>query len=158
MVIVGSFDKKTVRSESRYLEPGRGVGVGPALQGKRLVLGGAPVSDGSTIFAPSMDGTVYALDKRGFPVWLVPFKAESPIVSTPVVVGDNLVVATDKGKLHLLSASDGTKLEVSKDLESRVKAPLAQDGAMVFVGVQDKTVRGVDAEQWAEVWQISTKK
>ena len=157
MVIVGSFDKKLYALKADTSNPAGELAWAQPFKGSGWFWAGA-VSDGSTIFAPSMDGTVYALDKRGFPVWLVPFKAESPIVSTPVVVGDNLVVATDKGKLHLLSASDGTKLEVSKDLESRVKAPLAQDGAMVFVGVQDKTVRGVDAEQWAEVWQISTKK
>ena len=157
MVIVGSFDKKLYALKAATSNPaGEPVWAQP-FEGSAWFWAGA-VSDGSAIFASSMDGTVYALDKRGTPVWLAPFKAESPIVSTPVVVGNEVVVATDRGKLHLLSASDGTKLEVSKDLENRVKAPLSRDGAMVFVGVQDRTVRGVDAEQWTEEWQVSTRK
>jgi hypothetical protein len=29
---------------------------------------------------------------------------------------------------------------------------------MVFVGVEDSTVRGVDVEDWVEVWRVSTDK
>ena len=151
MLIVGSFDKKLYALDST--------------DGTFLwsFVGddwfwAAPVSDGEHIFAPSMDGTVYALDKYGGPVWPVPFRAESPIVSTPVLIEDMLVVATDGGKLHLLGTGDGSEREVFKDLQGgRVKAPLSREDNVVFVGTEDSTLRGINVERWAEVWQISTR-
>ena len=69
-----------------------------------------------------------------------------------------MVVATDEGRLHLLSADSGEETGSFKDLGGRVKAPLSRAGAMVFVGVEDSTVRGVNVELWQEVWKVSTKK
>ena len=152
MLIVGSFDKKVYaldRATGAFLW---------SFEGDNWFWAGA-VSDGNSIFASSMGGTVYALEKTGVQVWLPPFEAETPIVSTPVVVGDNLLVATDGGNLHLLSARTGEELEVFKDLSGKaVKAPLSVGGTMVFVGIEDSTVRGVDVDRWEELWQVSTKR
>ena len=151
MLIVGSFDKKLYALDSTD---------GTVLWsfGGNDWCWAGPVSDGEHIFAPSMDGTVYALDKNGSPVWPAPFKAESPVVSTPVLTDDMLVVATDGGKLHLLGAGDGSEREVFKDLlGGRVKAPLSREDNMVFIGAENSTVRGMNVERWAEVWQISTR-
>ena len=151
MVIVGSFDQKLYALDSK---------TGALLwsfAGDGWFWAGA-VSDGEQIYAATMGGTVYALDKKGSPVWSSPFRADSPIVSTPAVVGDAIVVATDAGRLYLLSADTGTAVEVFKDLGARVKGPLSQQGTMVFVGVDDSTVRGVDAKRWVQRWNVSTKK
>ena len=156
MVVVGSFDKKLYALKANTTDPQGELAWEKPFETSDWLWAG-PVTDGTLIFASAMDGSVYGLDTRGELVWPVPFKAESPVVSTPVVVGDVLVVATDAGKLHLLSTSDGDKLEVSKDLGSRVKAPLSKDGNMVFVGVEDSTVRGVDVTGWQERWEVSTK-
>ena len=150
MVIVGSFDKNL------YALDAKTGAVRWSFKGDDWIWAGA-VTDGEQIIAATMEGTVYALDKDGGLVWSFFSEPKSPIVSTPVVVGDEVVVASDSGKLHLLSAGSGEKLEVSKDLDGRIKAPLTADGDMVFVGVENSTVHGVDVEQWVEAWQISTK-
>ena len=156
MVILGSFDRKIYALKANTSNPeGELVWLQP-FEGDDWFWAGA-VSDGNYIFASSMGSTVYALDKKGAPVWHERFKEGSPIVSTPVVVGDSLVVATDEGKLYKLSTSSGEQRESFKDLGGRVKAPLSQDGAMVFVGVEDSTVRLVNVERWVEVWEVSTK-
>ena len=155
MVIVGSFDKKLYALDAKS---GEWVW---DFKGNGWFWAG-PVTDGQHIFAPSMDQKVYALDNSGNLIWPLPgdpdaFKAESPIVSTPVVVGDSLVVATDNGRLHLLEASSGIELEFYRELGGRVKAPLSRDGDLLVVGVEDSTVRGVNVKQWREVWRVSTK-
>ena len=151
MLIIGSFDKKLYALDSTD-----GTFLWSFAANDWLWAG--PVSDGEYIYASSMDGTVYALDKNGNPIWPVPFKAESPVVSTPVLIDDMLVVATDGGKLHLLRTSDGSEREVFKDLlGGRVKAPLSREDNVVFIGAEDSTVRGMNVERWAEVWQISTR-
>ena len=150
MVIVGSFDKKLYALDAKT-----GV-VKWSFKADDWIWAGA-VTDGKHIIVPTMEGSVYALDQDGGLVWSFFSDPKSPIVSTPVVVGGEVVVASDSGKLHLLSASSGEKLEVSKDLDGRIKAPLTADGDMVFVGVEDSTVHGVDVDQWVEAWEISTK-
>ena len=155
MVIVGSFDKKL------YALDAKSGGLLWSFKGNGWFWAG-PVTNGTFIFAPSMDKRVYALDKGGGLIWPLPgdpdaFKAESPIVATPVVVGDSLVVATDKGRLHLLEASSGIELEFYRELGGRVKAPLSSDGDLVVVGVEDDTVRGINVQRWSEVWRVSTK-
>ena len=155
MVIVGSFDKKLYALDAKS---GEWVW---DFKGNGWFWAG-PVTDGQHIFAPSMDQKVYALDNSGNLIWPLPgdpdaFKAESPIVSTPVVGGDSLVVATDNGRLHLLEASSGIELEFYRELGGRVKAPLSRDGDLLVVGVEDSTVRGVNVKQWREVWRVSTK-
>ena len=161
MVIVGSFDKKLYALGSRTGE------LLWTFEGDGWFWS-SPVSDGKSIFASSMGrstigtytkpgGTVYALDKNGDSLWLPAFNAESPIVSTPAVVGDKLVVGTDGGKLHILSTDSGEKLEVSKDLGRQVKAPLSKEGNMVFVGTENGTVRAIDVDAWGEVWCVDTK-
>ena len=156
MVVVGSFDKKLYALKAETISSEGELVWAKPFQASDW-LWASPVTDGKLIFASAMDGNVYGLDPTGVPVWPVPFNAGSPVVSTPVIVGNVLVVGTDAGKLHILSAADGDKLEVSRDMGGRVKAPLAKEGNMVFVGVEDSTVRGVDIKGWQERWQVSTK-
>ncbi len=164
MVIVGSFDGKLYALKAVTSNP-EGQMVWPQpFEGSGWFWAGA-VSDGKTIFAATMDGTVYALDKKGFPIWAMPFKADTPIVSTPVVVGEEVVVATDGGRLHKLSAASGEERETFRDLgesvgggDHQVKAPLTRHGSMLFVGVEDGTVRGVNVDRWVEVWCVDTEK
>ena len=116
MVIVGSFDKKLYALNSQTGDPLW------SFEGDDWFWA-SPISNGDTIIAASMKGTVYGLDREGNPIWPAPFEADSSIVSTPVVVGDRIVVGTNEGRLHILSVDTGETLEVLKDLGGRVKAP-----------------------------------
>ena len=146
MVIAGSFDTKLYALDSRTGLPRW------SFEGDDWFWAGA-VSDGDHIFASSMAGTVYALDRDGIPLWPLPFKAGSPIISTPVVVGDALVVGTDEGKLHLLSTRNGKETAQVKVLGGPVKAALSRFENMVYVGDEDDMVRGVDAKGWVVQWR-----
>ena len=101
---------------------------------------------------------MYALDKGGIPVWNSPFDVGSPVVSTPVIVENKLVVGTDGGKLYRIDTRNGESLTVFKDLGDRVKAPLSYDGSIVFVGAEDKNVYAFDVRSWDLVWQRSTRR
>ena len=150
MVVIGSFDRKLYALDANLGGP-------PLWEFKGDDwFWAAAVTDGERIFAATMSGTVYALDKAGQLAWSAPFKAESPIVSTPVVVDGNLVVATDAGRLHKLSAQTGEELELFKDLGNRAKAPLVSDGIMVFVGLEANRVLGINVETWDLVWEVAT--
>ena len=158
MVISGSFDKKLYALDAK---------TGQKLwtfDGDDWFWAGA-ASDGETIYASTMGGKVYALDKGGVEAWIEPFEAASPIVSVPVVIDDKLVVGTDEGKLFLLDAGDGGVIH-SKVMDNRVKAPITfkardpeEDFVMLFVGLEDGTVRGLKLDKvLVPVWRYPPEK
>lgn len=117
MVIVGSFDKKLYALDAddgtfRW-----------TFEGDNWFWAGA-VADDKTIFAPSMDGNVYALDADGNLRWK--HQMGSAIVSTPVLTTRGLVVAGKDGKLSLLDTDP---------------APLAQSQQLSFFVLQDTEVK-----------------
>lgn len=122
MVIVGSFDKKLYALDA---EDGT---LRWTFEGNNWFWAGA-VANENTIFAPSMDGNVYALDAGGNLRWK--HQMGSAIVSTPVLTTSGLVVAGKNGRISLLDsvpASLGQSQEISffgglRDTE--VKAPLS---------------------------------
>ena len=161
MVIVGSFDKKLYALDS---EDGTFLW---SFGGDDWFWAGA-ASDGERIFATTMGGKVYALDKGGGEAWAEPFEAESPIVSVPVIIDNKLVVGTDGGKLFLLNARDGGVLH-SRVMDNAVKAQITvksrgqdEDFIILFVGLQDGTVRGVkldlQVDQLGETWRYPPEK
>ena len=156
MVVVGAFDRKMYALKANTTNPQGELVWDKPFKGDEWFWAGA-ITDGDTIYAATMGSTVYALDKGGSLLWEKHLEEGSPIVSTPVVVGDDLVVATDEGKLYLLDARSGQRPVGFKDLESRVKASLSNIGDTVFVGVEDSTVRGVDVAGWRDTWTFSTK-
>ena len=121
MVIVGSFDKKLYA-----LDADDGT-LRWTFEGENWFWAGA-VADERTIFAPSMDGNVYALDAGGNLRWK--HQMGSAIVSTPVLTTSGLVVAGKNGKISLLDTdpaplgqSQQNSFFVLRDTE--VKAPLS---------------------------------
>ena len=157
MVIVGSLDKKLYALKATTTNPGGQLAWSEPFEGDDWFWAG-PISNGENIYAATMSGSLYAVDKNGIAIWGVPFKADSPIVSTPVLLGENLVVATDGGRLFLLSALSGEKLEIFKDLDTGIKASLSAQGSTVVVGAQNNVVHGYNVDQWVEKWSFETNK
>jgi len=70
-----------------------------------------PLVAGNTVYAPNLDGRVYALNlQTGRPAWEKPFQTvpESPIRSGPALAGGVLVVADRQGMVYGLSPDDGS--------------------------------------------------
>ena len=162
MLIVGSFDKKLYALKAHTSDPNGELAWPEPFDGDDWFWAGA-VYDGEHIIASTMNGSVYALDRSGVPVWSAPFKADSPIVSTPVVVEEALerkllVVGADSGKLYLVDLRSGESILSFIDLDSRIKAPLSVDGAVVFAGTENGSVLGINVALWSvETWRFSTE-
>ena len=140
MVIAGSFDKLL------YAISAKDGTLKWTFEGENWFWAGA-ITDGNTIYAPNMDGNIYALDRNGNLLWK--HDVGSAIVSSPVLVPRGLVVAAKDGKVILLDTgpSDlGLQRELSNLTlgDAEVKAPLFADGDSVYVGSQDSTVRRIE--------------
>jgi len=153
-VIAGSFDKTiyAFSADDGTLEW--------AIEGDNWFWAGA-VTDGKTVFAPNMDGNIYAIDRNGNLLWK--HNVGSAIVSSPVLVPSGLVVAAKDGDLLLLDTRAGD-LGLQRVLfnwrigEAEIKAPLFAVGNSVYIGSQDRTVRRVEfSNGLRDVWCVDTR-
>ena len=148
MIIAGSFDKKLYALDARdgsYLWE---------FEGGNWFWGGA-VTNGSDLFAPNMDGRVYALSRDGVLLW--EYDSGAPIVSRPALLPAGLAAANRDGELVLLDVARGASQRELRKLplgRAEITAPLYTVGDSIFVGSQDGSVRRVDAttrrplEEW----------
>lgn len=156
MVIIGSFDRKlyALNAEDGTLQW--------EFEADNWFWAGAVARD-QTIFASSMDGKVYALDSGGNLLW--EHQMGEPIVSTPALLPQGLVVAAQEGQMTLLNpepegAGSSRVITALPDLEALVKAPLIplEDGSSVLVGAQNSTVRRIQITAGPEVlWCFNTE-
>ncbi len=155
-VIFGSFDR-TLYAVSADADGN--VSLDWSFKGDNWFWAGA-VTDGQTIFAPNMDGNIYALDTNGNLLWK--YHVGGSIVSQPVLIDRGLVVVNKGGDLFLLDTGPsqqgiGRELSNPIKLDAQVKAPLFAEGDVVFVGSQDRRVRRVDLKVGETAWCWDTR-
>ena len=97
-------------------------------------------TDGVRVYAPSLDGMLYAYSVRNKQVvWTDDQEGQpEPILSAPVVVGDKVVMASDSGTVTLLSAA-GSRLD-SRLVKGQVRAPLTVRDDVVYIHSLDEVV------------------
>ena len=101
-----------------------------------------PVVVNGVIYAPNLDGHVYALDTATGKL-VKDISLGSSISSSPVVIGNNIVVATSvasyaeskqKAAIYIINASDySVSVPIALPLHEAVNAPLFADGNIVYV-------------------------
>ena len=144
MIVAGSFDKKLyafdAQTGTKRWE----------LEGNNWFWAGA-VANENTIFAPNMDGTIYAVNGDGNLLWSCDMG--SSIVSRPALIGGALAVAAKDGREIVLldtkpnpDGSSGCPKELDRDFVSddEIKAPLFVGGNSLYVGTQGSTVIRLD--------------
>jgi outer membrane protein assembly factor BamB len=94
----------------------------------------SPVTDGNRIYAPNLDGVVYAYDvDRGEVMWTYDQEgSRDEILAKPAVVGGNILIGSDGGDVTLLD-SDGFRITDFALADDKVRAPLMVNGDFVYV-------------------------
>lgn len=124
-----------------------------------------PVLANGRLFAPSLDGNVYALDPRtGAAVWGTPYNAGEAVATSPVVVGESIVVVTKMGDVHIVNQATGMGARVPNPTNEKattlnaavVAAPCYLDG-LVYVRAQNNVLYAVDPVQRTVVYSFSLK-
>ena len=146
MVVVGTFDRKL------YALDAKTGALRWTFEARNWFWAGA-ITDGTTIYAASLDKKLYALDMQGQLRWS--FEANADLVSTPVVTPNGVVLADEKGRIYRISTRDGNK-DWFYDVGESVRAPLTADGSMVLVVSRKSTVLMFDTERDRVLWNVST--
>lgn len=137
---------------------GRAVRASDLLTGDRLWRAGdIPVNSGLTVWgdfvlAGDVEGYVRAWRlPDGEEAWSVQLDERAGIYSTPVLIGDTLVVANDRGRVTALDPSDGTFFW-SEDAGAPVQVSLAAAEDMVFAATTRGSIRALDVRSGALRW------
>jgi outer membrane protein assembly factor BamB len=140
-LIVGSFDRAlhaldVTTGEERWRFDGDGWFVGP------------PLVDGDTLYAATMRGTIYALDRTGTEVWSYEMDGEE-VRAAPLLVNGTVVVATRDGLAVGLDAETGTQQWESPIEGAKVNAHgLLLDSDIYYITTDHELLR-VDASTGA---------
>ncbi len=150
-IYVGSFDR------SFYAVDASSGQISKLLTAGNWFWGGV-ATDGRSLFVPSLDGKLYAVNlATGAQLW-TPFDTGGAILSTPVVIGSQVVVASDADTLYLLSASNGS-VQWSFEIGADVRGPLMAKDGVVYVHAMDRTIHAIDITKRFPVkgWPVSIK-
>ncbi len=102
--------------------------------------GGAVVAE-DTVFAPSLDGNLYALDvDTGFLKWAIP--TQGAIVGAPSVVRDRIAVGSTDGAVRIARLKDGEDI-IQCNVGSKLRTPLAAHEDLLYLGATDHTIRAL---------------
>ena len=98
-------------------------------------------TDGQRVYAPNFDGRLYAYDiQRGELVWSYDQEGDRDrLLSSPIVIDDKIVLASDSGILTLLDAT-GRRLDRLGTTGDSVRAPLTVFGETVFARSLDEVI------------------
>jgi hypothetical protein len=117
----------------------------------------SPASDGNLIYAPNIDGKLYAYDiGRGSVAWIYDQEGDTqPMLSPPAIVDNSIVIASDRGIVTLLD-TNGSRLDDSGSGADRVRAPITVVGNMVYVHWVDEVVTAYEVNRGNldKVWEL----
>ncbi len=69
-------------------------------------------------------------------------ETEGPIVGSPVIVSDMIVVGSDDGNVRLVRLRDGSRLD-SCNVGDGIRTPFAVQDGFVYFGVRDDSIRSI---------------
>jgi len=107
-----------------------------------------PVICNNTVYAGCLDGKVYILNAETGDEVVDAIDLGSPISSSPVLVDDSVIIASEDGRIWAIDTSNNQKSEF-KNLEEKINAPLCASDGVVYVHTQKGILYDVDAQTGA---------
>jgi eukaryotic-like serine/threonine-protein kinase len=113
-----------------------------------------PVLSNNIVFAPNIDGNIYVFEISSGNI-VNTINLDQPISSTPVIVGNKLIVASENGKSDGKLWAIDTNSYSSKliiDLKKLVSAPLSVNQNVVYIHTRDNILYALNAETEVILW------
>ena len=96
-----------------------------------------PVFANGNIYAPNLDGKLYIFNAADGSEVVPPIDLESSVASSPVLVGNNLVVANQNGKVWAIDVTQSSK-RLLHDFQKTINSSLSVEGDIVYIHVPDE--------------------
>ena len=107
-----------------------------------------PVAYNNIIYAPNLDHKLYILNAESLVEKISPLDLGSPVYSTPVLVEDKVIIASEEGKIYSLDTSSN-QLKTLATLEDKVYAPLFASEGTVYIHTNKDSLYAMDAQTGA---------
>jgi len=113
-----------------------------------------PVFYNNTIYAGNLDGKVYVLNAKTGQEKVGPIDFESPISSSPVLVGSLVIVASEEGKVYSLDTGT-SQIKPLATVGEKTSAPLFVSEGVVYVHTQKpETLYALNVETGVTLWSL----
>ena len=103
---------------------------------------GKPVTTETHVYAPSLDGNLYAIDiDSGRLTWKV--ETDGPIIGSPLILDDWVIFGSDDGKLRVVSSKTGAsqkRCNIGHDLRTSI---VKGDDA-IYMGVSNRSIIAIN--------------
>lgn len=104
-----------------------------------------PIAYNNTIYAGNLDGKVYILNAETGDEVVEAIDLGSPISSSPVLVDDVIIIASEDGQVWTVDTGNNEK-RLLKDLGEKIYAPLCAGEGVVYVHTQRGILYEVDVQ------------
>jgi outer membrane protein assembly factor BamB len=115
-----------------------------------------PIIFGNTVYAPCLDGNVYILNAETGGEVVDAIDLGGPVSSSPVLVDNKVIVATEEGKIYAIDTGNNQKSEL-KNLAEKVYAPLCASDGVIYIYTGSQNLYALSAESGATLWSLSLK-
>jgi outer membrane protein assembly factor BamB len=115
----------------------------------------SPVVAGNKIIAANADGSLYALDQAGKPLWK--FSAKGGLWGTPAVDKDHVYIPSQDHFLYSINIADGTQAWATDLGGPMIGAPYLSKEGVLYVGTLGDKVYAVDAASGNPIWNYATQ-
>jgi len=113
-----------------------------------------PVVYNNTIYAGNLDGKVYILNAENGNEVVEAIYFESPISSSPVLIDNAVIIATEAGKVYYLDTSTNQD-KWTRELDEEIRAPLFVSEGVVYVHTQEpETLYALNVETGVTLWSL----
>jgi outer membrane protein assembly factor BamB len=111
----------------------------------------APLVSEEVVYAACLDGKLYAIDaETGEELWPLPFESKdqkgkpAPIVSSPVLIGNLVIVANEAGNVYVINreTGDGERIKNRENgdkstINAQIRASLCAHEGLVYIRDED---------------------
>jgi len=115
-----------------------------------------PVIYDDTVYAPCLDGKVYILSAETGSEVVGAIDLGSPISSSPVLVGSEIVVASEEGKVFAIDTSSN-QLRLLTEVGEVINAPLCASDETIYVYTGSQNLYALNVESGAQLWSLAIK-
>ncbi|HEX74433.1 MAG TPA: PQQ-binding-like beta-propeller repeat protein [Dehalococcoidia bacterium] len=113
-----------------------------------------PVICNNTIYAGNLDGKVYILNAETGDEVVDAIDLVSPISSSPVLVDDSVIIASEEGRVWTIDTSNNQESELI-NLGQKIYAPLYASDGVVYIHTSEGSLHALNAQSGSKLWSLS---
>jgi outer membrane protein assembly factor BamB len=146
-----AYDAETLEPQWRFPPPSGNID-----HGDIVALYGTPAVLDGTVFLPTYDGTLFAIDiATGAPVWIAPFETDGPLVGGVLAQDGTVYFGSSDGYLYAVDAGSGTEKWSFKTDKEIWSTPVIVGDAL-YVTSLDGKLYVLDVAGGEERWSFET--